>query len=659
MKNSALLIISFYLSKFGSKSDPRAYAHLGYQSASESFNGIAGVLGVPKNTVKNYCDTFDPLHGNRKGWHQKELQPRYKKIADALKDVDEQILADISKRILSDSSYRESEAYLNDLNVSKVDDFEDLSELFLELQEKTKELDLIASDQEIPFEFQDKIREACKAKYEISFEKYSAKLVTKDTKNKLIIPNIAFYMAIEGLNIYRAVREFNDAFNAIYQKLKAAGKTTAIKAENFYQDIIDPKNANGIRKEFDAEASAYLIEVGKNSKESVERFNKFINEKSWKSAGKSDGKSPGRPDTSRSPILTAFGVPHELMGFIYSLVEAFGDSTENFAKFSLLTGNYNPEVVDSPKNLIVYGAPGTGKSYYINNLLKNANTIRTVFHSETQNSDFIGSLKPVTNTDGKVTYEFVAGPFIKAFIQAIKNPDKQTHLIIEEINRANAAAVFGETFQLLDRDETGRSEYSIQADELLTKYIQKHLDSNFDGLLYIPENLTINATMNSSDQGVYPLDSAFKRRWSFKYMPIDFHTSPKGSIKLDGRPLTWDVLAKSINEILSSEYTHLDEDRFIGPWFLNNDEVQSDFSKAIESKLFTYLWNDVLRHQQRDKIFNAQNINTFSDLIKAFNRQRLGEQIDIFSDLAHSIFDKNIEASAPLPDESTTDDTDE
>ncbi len=75
--------------------------------------------------------------------------------------------------------------------------------------------------------------------------------------------------------------------------------------------------------------------------------------------------------------------------------------------------------------------------------------------------------------------------------------------------------------------------------------------------------------------------------------------------------------------------------------------------------MFTYLWNDVLRHQQRDKIFNAQNINTFSDLIKAFNRQRLGEQIDIFSDLAHSIFDTNIEASAPLPDESTTDDTDE
>ena len=188
-------------------------------------------------------------------------------------------------------------------------------------------------------------------------------------------------------------------------------------------------------------------------------------------------------------------------------------------------------------------------------------------------------------------------------MEAVKNPSKQIHLIIEEINRANAAAVFGEIFQLLDRDNTGRSEYSIEADELLTKYLQKNLDPNFDGLIYIPSNLIINATMNSSDQGVYPLDSAFKRRWSFKYMPIDFQSSPKGAVELDGRRLTWDSLAKSINEILSTEYAHLEEDRFIGHWFLNKEEVQSQFSKSIESKLFTYLWNDVLRHQQKDKIF--------------------------------------------------------
>jgi hypothetical protein len=327
--------------------------------------------------------------------------------------------------------------------------------------------------------------------------------------------------------------------------------------------------------------------------------------------------------------------------------------------YSLLNGNVDITTVSGPKNLIVYGAPGTGKSYYINNLLKNASSIRTVFHSETQNSDFIGSLKPVTDMSGKVTYEFVAGPFIKSFVEAVKNPSKQIHLIIEEINRANAAAVFGEIFQLLDRDITCRSEYSIEADELLTKYLQKNLDPKFDGLIYIPSNLIINATMNSSDQGVYPLDSAFKRRWSFKYMPIDFQSSPKGAVELDGRLLTWDSLAKSINEILSTEYAHLEEDRFIGPWFLNKEEVQSQFSKSIESKLFTYLWNDVLRHQQKDKIFNDQNIRTFSDLIKVFNRQIAGEHVDIFSDLVHIAFDKNIEASTQTMDEKVSDETDE
>lgn len=544
-------------------------------------------------------------------------------------------------------------------NSNMTNDFQDLSQLFLDLQAKSKKLDLMDTDQEIPFEFQEKIREACKSKYELTFEKYSAKLVTKDTKNKLIIPNMAFYMAIEGLGLYKAVQAFNDAFNAIYQRLKSAGKTSASKAENLYQEVVDPKNINGIKKDFDAETSAYLKEIGKDSKESIERFNKFIIEKSWKSAGNGDGKNPGRPDTSRSSILTAFGVPHELMGSIYSIVEAFGGSAENFSKYSLLTGKHNPEVVSGPKNLIVYGAPGTGKSYYINNLLKDANTIRTVFHSETQNSDFVGSLKPVTNSDGKVTYEFVAGPFVKAFVQAIKNPNKQIHLIIEEINRANAAAVFGEVFQLLDRDITGRSEYSIQADDLLTKYLQKAIDPSFDGLIYLPANLIINATMNSSDQGVYPLDSAFKRRWSFRYMPIDFQSSPKGSVMLDGRQLTWDTLAKSINEVLSSEYAHLEEDRFIGPWFLNKEEVNSQFSKSIESKLFTYLWNDVLRHQQKDKIFNDQAISTFSDLIKVFNRQLAGEHVDIFSDLVHSTFDRNIETSTPKVDESTSEETDE
>ena len=513
MKHSALLVVTFYLSKFGSRDEPSAYKFLGYKNATESFIGIGNILGVGPNTVKNYCDTFDPLHVHRKGWHQKELQPRYKKIAEALKNIDEHTLADICKQILIDDFYRESENYLNDLSINNMDDFEDLSQLFLDLQIKANELDFKETDQELPFEFQEKARSACQNKYEITFGKHSAKLITRATKTKLIVPNICFYMAIEGLQIYHATEVYNDSFKEIYQRLKSAGKTTEIKAEKLYIEMMKLGNDSTIWKDFDAAARIYLKEIGKDSPLSLERFNKFISIKNWRLAGSGldkDGKNPGRTsDTSRSAILTALGVPHELMGSIYSLVEEFGKSEEDFTRFSLLSGNYDSAIVDSPKNLIVYGAPGTGKSHYINNLLKEANTIRTVFHSETQNSDFVGSLKPVTNSEGKVTYEFVAGPFIKSFVSAVKQPSKQIHLIIEEINRANAAAVFGEIFQLLDRDATGRSEYEIQADELLAKYLTDNLDPAFNGLIYIPSNLIINATMNSSDQGVYPLDSAF------------------------------------------------------------------------------------------------------------------------------------------------------
>jgi hypothetical protein len=544
--------------------------------------------------------------------------------------------------------------------LSGSNDFQDLSELFLKLQAKAKELELKEIDQEIPFEFQEKIKEAGKVTHEITFESYCSKLVIKRGQNRLIVPNIAFYMAIEAVPIYKAIKLYNDTFITIYKKFKQDGIINLPNAEKFYQELIKPVNITTLKKTFDDATELYLKEHGKESQQNLERFRKFVYQKSWSCAGIAEGKNPGRTDPQQSAILLAFGVSQANQGFIFELTGILSESNDDFSKFSLLTENYNSEVIDSPKNLIVYGAPGTGKSHYLKNLLKYANTFRTVFHSETQNSDFVGSLKPVTKVVdgvGKVTYEFVAGPFIRAFVEALNQPNKQIHLIIEEINRANAAAVFGEIFQLLDRDATGRSEYVIQPDELLAKYLEDRLGSKFDGLIYIPSNLIINATMNSSDQGVYPLDSAFKRRWSFKYMPIDFQDSPKGAVNLDGRRITWDILAKSINEILSTEYAHLEEDRFIGPWFLNKNEVQLKFSEAIESKLFTYLWSDVLRHQQRDKIFNALEINSFSDLIKVFNRQLAGDQVDVFSEIVHQAFDRYIAEATPVVVETVVDET--
>lgn len=647
MKNSALLIVSFYLSKFGSKNDPRAYINLGYKNASVSFSSIAEILNLPKNTVKNTCDTFDPLHGNRQGWHQRELQPRFKKIAEVLKDKSEDFLAEICKKILTDKTYRESERYLNDLNIDVNEDFEDINDLYLALKKSATQINTLNVDQTLPFELKEKVTEAAKDTHEITFGEYCSKLIIKSSLNKLDVPNIAFYKAIEAQRLCAAITEINNAFIAIYEKLKAEQKTNLGSAEDFYKALILIENTETLKKAFDDEAEVYLNSIGKSSTVSFERFNKFINDKKWKTAGEAKGKNPGRTDVWVSSVLRAYGTSAANQGFISELVLILFKANTDWSTFSVL--NNSSEIVESskPKNLIVYGAPGTGKSYYIKGLLENKNTIRTVFHSETQNSDFIGSLKPVTLGE-KVTYDFIAGPFINAFVTAVKNPTEQIYLIIEEINRANAAAVFGEIFQLLDRKQDGKSEYPIKPDQIVNNYLEKILGPDYTNELFIPSNLNINATMNSSDQGVYSLDSAFKRRWSFKYIPINFDSCPLGFIEIDKRHLSWEILAKSINEVLAIEYPHLEEDRFIGPWFLNSYEAQSDFSNAIESKLFTYLWNDVLRHQEKNKIFNEYAVSTFGDLIKTYQKQVSGHDVILFSQEVHAKFDYYIQLNKSL-----------
>lgn len=273
-------------------------------------------------------------------------------------------------------------------------------------------------------------------------------------------------------------------------------------------------------------------------------------------------------------------------------------------------------------NLIVYGAPGAGKSYYIENMTKNSEAIRTVFHPEYQHSDFVGGLRPSVDGGGDISYSFVPGPFINALLKAHKNPDKHICLIIEEINRANAAAVFGDVFQLLDRDNNGNSEYGTTPEEALKSYLTKH--GYTSDRMTIPGNLSILATMNNSDQGVFSLDTAFKRRWQFHYCPIDFiqhanKNSFSGTIVPYGNNLySWTNFAEAINNELKKK--GIEEDRLIGTYFLADKErINSDIcKKAISGKLLIYLWDDVLRHGLRNEIF-ARGYTTFSDLVKAYS----------------------------------------
>lgn len=282
--------------------------------------------------------------------------------------------------------------------------------------------------------------------------------------------------------------------------------------------------------------------------------------------------------------------------------------------------------VQGAVNRIYYGAPGTGKSYQIEKVTDNHTVFRTVFHPDTQYSDFVGCLKPLMR-DGSVGYGFRAGPFTEAVINATNQPDQIFFLIIEEINRAPAAAVFGEIFQLLDRDACGSSIYFVDiSDPDMLAYMNNKTDDAFSsGKLKIPSNLSLLATMNSSDQAVMPLDTAFKRRWEFQYLPIDYTKASKGELKI---PVTgnsfinieWARFAEIINDKLATQ--RIPEDRLLGHRFVSETELNRDADSTLKGKLFMYLWDDVLRHGRQGMIFSntgeAGALTTFGQLVKAF-----------------------------------------
>ena len=348
----------------------------------------------------------------------------------------------------------------------------------------------------------------------------------------------------------------------------------------------------------------------------------------------------------------------ELFANKYRVIsEAFFSQPEEISSF-ISTCNVTPLLVDEcpdyyflldsrfqsisttavGQNVVIYGAPGTGKSYKLKQFEP---SIRTVFHRDYQNSDFVGSYKPYV-CDEKVTYSFVPGPFIQAIVMAINSPDIHHYLIIEEINRADAGSVFGETFQLLDRDDSGRSEYEITIEPALMDYLHNTINNlqDWKDRLYIPANLSIFATMNSADQGVQPMDSAFKRRWKFDYLPIKFdkviatNIRRAKNIPYTGNMYSWCELAQTINAVLLKH--GIEEDRLLGPFFLsNNDFCGDNIRLTICNKVFIYLWDDILRHGHRNIIFNEEAFPSFNSINVAYQ-----EDEPVFSDTVNGLLER-------------------
>lgn len=293
------------------------------------------------------------------------------------------------------------------------------------------------------------------------------------------------------------------------------------------------------------------------------------------------------------------------------------------------------------RNRIVFGAPGTGKSHTLKadctTLLSGTSGTfeRVTFHPEYTYSQFVGSYKPVTNAQGEIRYDFVPGPFMRVLVAALKSgrtEAPQPHLLlIEEINRAKVAAVFGEVFQLLDRSDEGSSEYEIHATEDIKKYLISELGKSPDSIK-IPDNMFIWATMNSADQGVYPMDTAFKRRWNFEYIGIDDNDDEVGGVVELGtapnsRDINWNVLRKAINETLAVTY-NINEDKLMGPYFLSKQVfaygedgrmINPDkFKASFKSKVIMYLYEDAAK-SVKHRLFEGCDSSKYSSVCAAFD----------------------------------------
>lgn len=321
------------------------------------------------------------------------------------------------------------------------------------------------------------------------------------------------------------------------------------------------------------------------------------------------------------------------------LYDKFKD--EGLTRLPLLLGIYTDEAFKTRK------MDGTGAADDNSGERNHGKAIRPYLNLSTKNSN------------KEISYEYVPGPFMRIYTQAINHPEENFLLLIEEINRANVAAVFGDVFQLLDR-KNGISQYPIATSEDVKEYLLNNLDclkgKNIDELsveekkLYlemrIPANMFIWATMNSADQGVFPMDTAFKRRWEFEYIGVDDvaekvekYIIPIGD-ENHRKYVKWNDLRVRINDILSSDDCKVNEDKLLGPFFITKRMLESacdneeQFIKAFESKVIMYLFEDVMKMRPANIFKGHKGKMIFSEICKTFEEK--GEELFGISNLEYT-----------------------
>lgn len=476
----------------------------------------------------------------------------------------------------------------------------------------------------LPQVFKDKVK-SINSNF-ITYNKYSAIIETSGNQNGILniyMPNQWFYIASYFTEYYNELIRYKKyaLMVATKERLKSLNGGTLNASENV---LLNRLNISGVSK-------SYLV--------------KFITEYSWWYGA----KTIDRGDFYVSPILSLANLVNASQSFVadlcafladkHDLVNAIINGEKEISENKTLTST-------SIKNLqqIFYGAPGTGKSHTVKKETaeweKRGRVVRTTFHPDSDYSTFVGAYKPtkkevyVRDSTGRIviekdkpvkeeqiSYEFVPQAFLNAYIEAWTNRDKPEFLIIEEINRGNCAQIFGDLFQLLDRDDNGYSEYAIKADRDLEMYLNKAFeDADIEDYpnvksgkeLLLPNNLYIRATMNTSDQSLFPIDSAFKRRWDWEYEPIKYKNTD-WAIEINGNKYSWTSFQKEVNKRIFDDTNS--EDKMLGDYFVkaNNENVISE--KLFVNKVLFYLWNDVCKDGDSDifKIDDKTDVK-FSDL---------------------------------------------
>ena len=467
-------------------------------------------------------------------------------------------------------------------------------------------------------------------------------LQVSSKKSLLVIPNQWVYIAACCCQYYVELIKYKD-------KLDALGFTS-----DMYEACHPSKDNSSIpedQKTKDAckeKAEQFLESYDGADKELLVNF--LWNYESW-GGGKNIKRSN---DFTDSPVLNIANTINASSSLIGSIAKGLAnqdclnlllESTE-WKSFSVPQKRFD---LSDKKTLqqIFYGAPGTGKSHAINELTTGKDVIRTTFHPDTDYSTFVGAYKPTTKSvpvttvigteavpvkgkDGKemkedkIVYEFVSQAFMQAYVEAWKKyctvqegeEPVDEFLVIEEINRGNCAQIFGDLFQLLDRGDEGFSEYPIKADSDMKKQLKKEfagleiknkvsINDLFKGkdivaqvlegeVLLLPNNLYIWATMNTSDQSLFPIDSAFKRRWDWYYVPIS-NAEKNWTIEVKGAKYDWWNFLQAINDrVYDATYS---EDKKLGYFFCKADDGIISSSKFV-SKVIFYLWNDVFKDSE-------------------------------------------------------------